>query len=151
MSKRKRRTKALPIPKWMDAHARKCKAAFGLDNWLIDVRRVRNLKPGGTQAMGYHVTTYRTLTSDIEYDADLKGAVLGHGVITHEFLHVALVEPDITVRHIIDHFVPKKHRAYCQGQYTSAKERTIESLARSLTPMLRAVRQSEGKKEDTRG
>jgi len=84
------------------------------------------------------------LSSGIDYDAALRGDDFGYDVVTHEFLHVALIEPDIAFRRVLD-FVPKKHKAHCQTLYTDAKEHTVEALARSITPVLRAVT-NEGKK-----
>jgi hypothetical protein len=131
----------------MDAHARKCKTAFGLDRWNIGISRKRNLRPGGIQSLGYHVTTYRTLTSDIQYEAALRNDDLGHDVMTHEFLHVALIQQDRAVTFMLD-FVPKQHRNHCQRLYAEAQEHTIESLSRSLTPVLRAVDMDGGKGKD---
>ena len=122
----------------MDIHAKKCKAAFGLWDWRIDVSRVDKLKRKGDACLGYHNTVHRTLSRNIEYNSSLKDDSLGHDVITHEFLHVALIEPDIAFGLVMD-FVPEKYRAHCQELYTEAKEHTTEKLARSLTPLLRAM------------
>jgi hypothetical protein len=138
--------KRVPVPKWMDAHIRKCKQALGLWDWTVNIRLVRNLRREGDRCLGYHVTTYRTLTTDIEYDVSLKGDDLGHDVVTHELLHVALIEPDRAVKAILD-FVPKKYHEHCRYIYNEAKEHTIEKLALHLTPMLRRVKQGDDQED----
>jgi hypothetical protein len=133
------------LPAWMDKHVRKCKAAMGLWDWRIDVSRVDDLKHKGEACLGYHTTEYCTLTSDIEYNTSLEDDSLGHDVITHEFLHVALIEPDRAFERVLD-FVPKKHQKHCQWLYTEAKEHATEKLARSITPVLRGM-DNKGKEE----
>jgi hypothetical protein len=136
--KGKRRSKRVPVPEWMDAHIRKCKQAFGLWDWALNVRIIRNLKREGDRCAGYHVTTYRTLTSTLEYAARLQDDDFGHEVVTHELLHVALIEPDRAVRAILD-FVPEKYKDHCLYLYEEAKEHTIQKLALHLTPLIRTV------------
>lgn len=136
--------KKRPLPAWLVAHAEKCKQAFGLWDWRIDLHFIRGLKRDGSKCLGYHTSTYVILTSDIEYDAGLKNDDIGHDVVTHEFLHVALIEMDQSVRRVMD-FVPDKHREHCEALYDTAKEHTVEKLSRHLTPMLRTARPTEEK------
>lgn len=126
--------------KWIMRHADKCKRAFGLSAWGIYLHIVPDLQVDDSNALGQHRTSYRNITSDIDLNTTLEGDALGHSVITHELLHVAMIERDVAFRRVLD-FVPDEHKAHCEALYKDAKEHCTERLARSLTPVLRAVQE----------
>lgn len=136
----------IAVPDWIYKHSQKCKQAFGLWDWSIGVRMVNRLKHNGEVVAGLHSTQYTTLDSIISLKATLTDNDFGYSTVTHEFLHVALIEPDIAFRQVMD-FIPEKHRAHCRNLYDTAKEHTIEKLARSLTPMLRSVQGTDDKEK----
>lgn len=132
----------IAVPDWIYNHAQKCKQAFGLWDWSIGVKMVRKLKHNGELVSGLHSTQYRTLDSIITLRDTLADNDFGYSTVTHEFLHVALIEPDVAFRQIMT-FIPEEHHAHCRDLYDTAKEHTVEKLARSLTPMLQSVQEPE--------
>ena len=116
------------IPDWIMQHAQKCRVAFNLEQWPINLCMVDSVD-GGKEFKGEYIyamahTDPRSLDARIEIRRDLETLPFSYVTITHEFLHCATVYQDRSVRRIIE-LLPKKQRGYAWQLWRDGNEQTI--------------------------
>ena len=131
-------TKPDELPPWLLAHVQKCRDAFGIGGeWPITID-LQDVVDGDPTYHGSAAVNYQNLHAALTFRRDLDPADDGYWTVTHECLHAAQ-HPQYAAIHRILELVPKPLRKHARALWQDGNERYIETMARSLSPLIQAM------------